>query len=103
MSNQNYAPRGGKVYKSDGSIINEADLFEAIKNALQGTLNTQLTGSTVVIAGVTFQVSGGNTIRGTNAIKPGAALAHAAIPYCYYFAIDTGVVEATNGTNWGVI
>ena len=63
----------------------------------------QLTGSTVVIDGTTYQLTDGAVLRGTNAIKPTAALAHAAIPYCYYFAIDTGVVEATDGTNWVVI
>lgn len=63
----------------------------------------QLTDSTVAVGGVTFQVAGGNTLRGTNAIKPTAVLAHAAIPFCFYFAIDTGVVEATNGTIWVVI
>ena len=62
-----------------------------------------LTGSTVVIDGTTYQLTDGAVLRGTNAIKPTAALAHAAIPYCYYFAIDTGVVEATDGTNWVVI
>ena len=69
----------------------------------QGNVDATLIGSTVEIGGVTFQVSGGNTLRGTNAIKPNAALAHAAIPYCFYFAIDTGLVEATDGTNWVVI
>ena len=63
----------------------------------------KLTGSTVEVDGVTYQVSGGNTLRGTDAIKPDAVLAHAAIPYCFYFAIDTGVLEATNGTNWAVV
>ena len=66
-------------------------------------VEAQLTGSTVEVDGVTYQVSGGNTLRGTDAIKPDAVLAHAAIPYCFYFAIDTGVLEATNGTNWAVV
>lgn len=65
--------------------------------------NVQVRGSTVVIGATTYQVTDGAVLRGTDAIKPTAALAHAAIPYCYYFAIDTGVVEATDGTNWVVI
>ena len=68
-----------------------------------GKVDATLTGSTVEVDGVTFQVSGGNTLRGTDAIKPDAVLAHAAIPYCFYFAVDTGAVEATDGTNWQVI
>ena len=67
------------------------------------TANVALTGSNVVIDGTTYQLTDGAVLRGTDAIKPTAALAHAAIPYCYYFAIDTGVVEATDGTNWVVI
>lgn len=63
-------------------------------------LPTKVMGSTVVVDGTTYQVSGGNTLRGTDAIKPDPVLAHAAIPYCFYLAIDTGVVEATDGTNW---
>ena len=65
--------------------------------------NVQLTGSYVEIGGVTFAVSGGDTIRGKAADKPTPAAAHAAIPYCYYFAVDTGMVEVTDGTNWVVI
>ncbi len=63
----------------------------------------QIKESSVVIDSVTYQLSNGNTIRGTNAIKPDAVLAHSVIPYCYYFAIDTGIVEATDGINWVVI
>lgn len=64
----------------------------------------QLTGSSIVeIGGVSFAVSGGDTIRGKSTDKPAAADAHTAIPYCFYFSIDNGVVEATDGTNWVVI
>jgi hypothetical protein len=63
----------------------------------------QLTGSNVEIGGVSFAVSGGDTLRGKFADRPDAVAAHAVIPYCYYFSIDTGVVEATDGTNWVVI
>ena len=80
------------------------DLLQNFLSMAQaGTIGTQLTGSNVEIDGTTYQVSGGNTLRATDALKPDAALAHAAIPYCFYFAIDTGVVEATDGTNWVVI
>ena len=64
---------------------------------------SQLSGSNVEISGVSFVVSGGDTIRNTAANKPNADAAHAAIPFCYYHAIDTGTVEATDGTNWVVI
>jgi|GEM_PF-1031637 len=64
---------------------------------------TQLSGSYVEIGGVSFAVSGGDTLRGKSADKPDAVAAHAVIPFCYYFSIDTGVVEATDGTNWVVI
>jgi hypothetical protein len=63
----------------------------------------QLTGSYIEIGGVTYAVSGGDTLRNTAANKPTAADAHAAIPFCYYHAIDTGVIEVTDGTNWVVI
>ena len=63
----------------------------------------ELSGSNVVIGTVTYAVSGGDTIRGKSIDKPTAIAAHTAIPYCFYFAVDTGVVEATDGTNWVVI
>lgn len=63
----------------------------------------EVTGSYVEIGGVSFAVSGGDTLRGKSADKPDAAAAHAVIPFCYYFAVDTGTVEATDGTNWVVI
>ena len=64
---------------------------------------TQLSGSYVEIGGVSFAVSGGDTLRGKSTDKPAAADAHAAIPFCYYHAIDTGAIEVTDGTNWVVI
>lgn len=63
----------------------------------------QLSGSNVEIGGVSFAVSGGDTIRNTAANKPDAAAAHAVIPFCYYFSVDTSIVEVTNGTSWVVI
>ena len=88
---------------ADGElIISSADL-SAILTALQGTLTATLSGSSVVIGGVTFAVSGGDTLRNTSANKPTASAAHTAIPYCYYYSVDTGVVEVTNGINWVVI
>lgn len=75
----------------------------AIKTTSDGTLLTQLTGSTVIIGGKTFALSGGDTLRGKAADKPTAAAAHAVIPFCYYFAVDTGVIEVSDGTNWVVI
>ena len=66
-------------------------------------LPVQLSGSKVEIGGVTYVVSGGDTLRGKAVDRPDAVAAHAVIPYCYYFSIDTGVVEATDGTNWVVI
>ena len=63
----------------------------------------QVSGSIVAIGATSFVVSGGDTIRGKAADKPAAAAAHAVIPYCFYFSIDTGEVEATDGANWVVI
>ena len=67
------------------------------------TLVVYVSGSNVTIGAATFVVSGGDTLRGKAADKPTAAAAHAVIPYCFYFSIDTGVVEATDGTSWVVI
>jgi len=72
-------------------------------NATKDAFNVQLSGSNVEIGGVSFAVSGGDTIRGKAADKPAAAAAHAVIPYCFYFSIDTGEIEATDGANWVVI
>jgi len=64
---------------------------------------TQLSGSYVEISGVSFAVSGGDTLRGKSADKPDAVAAHAVIPYCFYFSIDTGAIEVTDGSDWVVI
>ena len=78
------------------------DKIDAITDGTSPAV-TQLSGSYVEIGGVSFAVSGGDTLRNTAANKPDAAAAHAVIPFCYYHAIDTGTVEATDGTNWVVI
>ena len=78
------------------------DKIDAITDGTSPAV-TQLSGSYVEIGGVSFAVSGGDTLRNTAANKPNADAAHAAIPFCYYHAVDTGVVEVTDGTNWVVI
>jgi hypothetical protein len=78
-------------------------LLKQLQGGGTGAAPVQLTGSNVEIGGVSFAVSGGDTLRGKFADRPDAVAAHAVIPYCYYFSIDTGVVEATDGTNWVVI
>jgi hypothetical protein len=104
---------------NDRLKVNDATLEQKVNDLNTGALTTQLTGSipaganeigkvqlsgsNVEIGGVSFAVSGGDTIRNTAANKPGAAAAHAVIPFCYYYAVDTGVVEVTDGTNWVVI
>ena len=94
-SSQNkFIPYEGKnkLYGPDGNLI-----------STENPLPVQLSGSNVEIGGVSFAVSGGDTLRNTAANKPNADAAHAAIPFCYYHAIDTGAIEATDGTNWVVI
>jgi len=78
------------------------DKIDAITDGTSPAV-TQLTGSYVEIGGVSFAVSGGDTLRGKFADKPDAVAAHAVIPFCYYFSVDTGIVEVTDGTNWVVI
>jgi len=102
-----YAPIKGTL-NDDGTFTPEAiitpvdsDGNEKFTDANPGAV--QLTGSYVEIGGVSFAVSGGDTLRGKSADKPDAAAAHAVIPYCFYFSIDTGVIEVTDGTNWVVI
>ena len=86
------------------AFISLRNLFDAIRGRYNGEANlVQLTGSNVEIGGVSFAVSGGDTLRGKSTDKPAAADAHTAIPYCFYFSIDNGVVEVTDGTNWVVI
>ena len=82
---------------------NNVKLADSIPAGTNEIGSVQLSGSYVEIGGVSFAVSGGDTIRGKAADKPTPAAAHAAIPYCYYFAVDTGMVEVADGTNWVVI
>jgi len=84
----------------------DGKLTVGIDQTTPGTTNkvvAELSGSNVEIGGVSFAVSGGDTLRNTAANKPNADAAHAAIPFCYYHAIDTGAIEVTDGTNWVVI
>lgn len=60
----------------------------------------QLSGTIVTIGENTYPVSGGDTLRGLAADRPDANAAHAAIPHCFYFNVDTGEVEITTGTEW---
>jgi len=86
-------------------VKTESGLFVFQKGTDDGKAKVlaELSGSNVEIGGVSFAVSGGDTLRGKFADKPDAVAAHAVIPYCFYFSIDTGVVEATDGMNWVVI
>ena len=91
----------GKIDTLD-AVIDSIKDTDGIKK-ITDTVDVQLSGSNIEIDGVSFAVSGGDTLRNTAANKPNADAAHAAIPFCYYHAIDTGTVEATDGTNWVVI
>jgi hypothetical protein len=93
----------GKDYSTLAKQNEILTKLAALETKLNSALDVQLSGSNVEIGGVSFAVSGGDTLRGKSADKPDAVAAHAVIPYCYYFSIDTGVVEATDGTNWVVI
>lgn len=84
------------------AVIDSIKDTDGIKK-ITDTVDVQLSGSNVEIGGVTFAVSGGDTLRNTATNKPDAATAHAAIPFCYYHAVDTGVIEVTDGTNWVVM
>jgi hypothetical protein len=101
---------GGRIVQLLESIITGGSVKLAAGNNNIGQVGIdpnnnaiQLSGSNVEIGGVSFAVSGGDTIRGLTADKPDAAAAHAVIPYCYYFSVDTGIVEVTDGTKWVVI
>lgn len=96
---------GNGRYGADGLIWGKTSggVYVPVKCNADGAVVTELSGSTVEIGGVTYAVSGGDTIRGLTADKPDAAAAHAVIPYCYYFSVDTSIVEVTNGTSWVVI
>jgi len=67
-----------------------------------GRLKTEaaLSGSTVEIDGKTYQVTNGYVLRGLSTDKPDAADAHAAIPNCVYWSVDTGDIEVTDGNQW---
>ena len=82
-------------------ILNK--VLDKATNKMKVSGDVTLTGSNVEIGGVSFAVSGGDTLRGKSADKPDAVAAHAVIPFCYYFSVDTGIVEVTDGTNWVVI
>jgi len=84
------------------AVIDSIKDTDGIKK-ITDTVDVQLSGSNVSISGKTYAVSGGDTLRNTAANKPNADAAHAAIPFCYYHAIDTGAIEVTDGTNWVVI
>lgn len=70
------AVKGGRIYKDDGTIVNEADLLEAIKNAVQ----MEFYGATM-------------------ADRP---LATAVPVGAYYTAVDTDEMWQSNGTEWVV-
>lgn len=96
------------LYGPDGQPINSNNALpvsdQAVLTALtDGTQKVSVTGSLVTIGEDTFQMSGGDTLRGLAADKPAAADAHAAIPFCFYLSVDTGTVEVTTGTDWVVI
>lgn len=96
----------GKVQVGGITVESLTATTVGIDQTTPGTTNkvvAELSGSIVSIGGVSFAVSGGDTLRNTAANKPNADAAHAAIPFCYYYAVDTGVVEVTDGTNWVVI
>jgi len=91
------------VTVTDVTIHDAVATDNKLKVNEDGSVPVELTGSIVEVGDKTYSVSGGDTLRGKAADKPDAAAAHAVIPYCYYFSIDTGVVEATDGTDWVVI
>jgi len=91
------------VTATDVTIHDAVATDNKLKVNEDGSVPVELKGSIVEVGGKTYSVSGGDTLRGKAADKPDAAAAHAVIPYCYYFSIDTGVVEATDGTDWVVI
>ena len=94
-----------KIIDAPATEAKQDALIGHVDGIIDGTTpaTVQLSGSNVEIDGVTFAVSGGDTLRGKSADKPTATDAHTAIPYCFYFSIDTGVVEVTDSTNWVVI
>ena len=91
------------VTVTDVTIRDAVATDNKLKVNEDGSVPVELKGSIVEVGDKTYSVSGGDTLRGKAADKPDAAAAHAVIPYCYYFSIDTGVVEATDGNKWVVI
>lgn len=80
MTQVSRAIRGGNVYKDDGTVINEADLLEAIANAVLEQNSMEQ--------------------RGLAANRPAAN----AVPVgTTYWSIDTGQVDVSDGTNWALI
>jgi hypothetical protein len=78
-------------------------LGQLVSMFTDGSAKFNLSGSLVTIGAKTYPVSNGDTVRGLAADKPAAADAHAAIPYCYYHNVDSGVIEVTTGTAWVVM
>jgi len=91
------------VTATDVTIHDAVATDNKLKVNEDGSVPVELKGSIVQVGDKEYPVSSGSTLRGKAADKPDAAAAHAVIPYCYYFSIDTGVVEATDGTSWAVI
>jgi hypothetical protein len=94
-----------KIIAAPATEAKQDALIGHVDGIIDGTTpaTVQLSGSNIEIGGVSYAVSGGDTLRGKSADKPDAVAAHAVIPYCFYFSIDTGVVEVTDSTNWVVI
>jgi len=100
------------VYNVDGAIDEsnplavKAKALETKLDDLQlllqsGDAKVQLSGTTVEIGGTTFECDPPRTIYGLESERPSASAAHAAVPYAYYVAVDTGGVTQTDGSNWG--
>lgn len=66
--------------------------------------SVQLVRGSVTIAGTRFHVGAwGETLMGNFDDRPAAADAHAALPFCYFLAADTGGLYQTNGTSWRTV
>lgn len=62
------------------------------------------TGSIVSINGTEYRLVNGNTLLGLAANKPSASDAATSVGVgVYYDAVDTQVIEQSDGTNWVVI
>lgn len=61
----------------------------------------KVVGSSVTIGGTAFRLDGdGQTVYGASASRPTAANMHAAVPFGFYYAVDTQVISQTDGTSW---